>query len=255
MIQVFYHSADLDGHCCGEIARRALPSDTILSGIDYGQPVMLHPEATRIYCLDWVPQPWIDDPRLFVIDHHKTSIGRPGIVDTSVAACELAWDYFFLGVERPKAVTLLGIYDSWRKGPNWETEVLPFQFGMRVEETDPGCHIWYHVLLGEIERIIDTGKKIIAYQEKADKIRMKRAFPFTFEGLRFIAVLGGPAGSTAFKSVWDPAEYDAMMVIEYGWKISMYTEKPGIDLSAIAKKHGGGGHAGAAGFNTEDFKW
>lgn len=252
MIQVFYHSADLDGRCCGEIARRALPSNTELVGIDYGQPFTFNPDAIKIYCLDWVPQPWVDDPRIFVIDHHKTSLGRPGIVDMSFAACELAWGYFMGAKSLPRSVQLLGQYDSWRKGPMWETDVLPFQWGMRAEETQPGSHIWYQVFADEIDSIIQLGKKILIYQEQADRIRMQRAFPLTFEGLRFIVVLGGPAGSNAFKSVWDPAKYDAMMVVEYGWKVSMYTEKPNIDLSVIAKKYGGGGHAGAAGFQPNN---
>ena len=36
------------------------------------------------------------------------------------------------------------------------------------------------------------------------------------------------------------------------WTVSMYSDKPDIDVSVIAKNNGGGGHKGAAGFQTDD---
>jgi nanoRNase/pAp phosphatase (c-di-AMP/oligoRNAs hydrolase) len=32
------------------------------------------------------------------------------------------------------------------------------------------------------------------------------------------------------------------------WTVSMYTDKPDINVGLIAKKYGGGGHVGASGF-------
>ena len=35
------------------------------------------------------------------------------------------------------------------------------------------------------------------------------------------------------------------------WSVSLYSIDPNIDCGSIAKKHGGGGHPGAAGFQCD----
>ena len=45
--------------------------------------------------------------------------------------------------------------------------------------------------------------------------------------------------------------YDILVAFIYDGEkttVSLYTEKPDVDVSAIAKEFGGGGHKGAAGF-------
>jgi len=37
------------------------------------------------------------------------------------------------------------------------------------------------------------------------------------------------------------------------WNIGMYTDKDGVHVGNIAKKYGGGGHAGAAGFQIKNY--
>ena len=62
----------------------------------------------------------------------------------------------------------------------------------------------------------------------------------------------GLVGSDWFKSV-DDGSYDILMPFSFNgrngtWTYSMYSKT--VDVSEIAKKYGGGGHKGAAGFNT-----
>jgi nanoRNase/pAp phosphatase (c-di-AMP/oligoRNAs hydrolase) len=76
-----------------------------------------------------------------------------------------------------------------------------------------------------------------------------------FDGLKCIAVNRLMANSKFFDSVWDPHTYDAML--SFGWRgsqwtVSLYTDRPDIDVSEVARKRGGGGHKGAAGFQCTD---
>lgn len=143
------------------------------------------------------------------IDHHKTAIeamrGVPvvGLRDTRLAACELCWDWFedfsFDGVklrdtlpsldgsgivvdpfesetEAPEAVCLLGAYDSWRKNdPEWDSKILPFQYGMRAQEGayDPESELWPRVMDPtdeDIERgyMVEYGEMILRYQAEVN---------------------------------------------------------------------------------------
>jgi nanoRNase/pAp phosphatase (c-di-AMP/oligoRNAs hydrolase) len=49
-------------------------------------------------------------------------------------------------------------------------------------------------------------------------------------------------------------DYDIMMPFVFDgkrWTVSLYTKKKDIDVSELAKKHGGGGHRQAAGFQCD----
>jgi uncharacterized protein len=165
-ITVIYHSADFDGIFCREIARKFLPTATLI-GWDYGNPKLRLPEG-RVYILDLSPE-CLDfstfgstgDPDIIWIDHHKSAIEKwpkayRGYRIDGVAACRLAWQWFskhelfhqptagsfavplplkqeFIDrvVPEPYAVRLAGEYDIWdRRDPNAEV----FQFGLRSEE-------------------------------------------------------------------------------------------------------------------------
>lgn len=65
--------------------------------------------------------------------------------------------------------------------------------------------------------------------------------------------------SLAFDTIYDEKLHDLMMMFQYEgarslWKFSIYTTKPEIDCSLIAKSLGGGGHRSASGFQLKDLK-
>ena len=74
------------------------------------------------------------------------------------------------------------------------------------------------------------------------------------DGLKCIAVNKLNTNSQLFDSVWNPEEYDAMLTFGYAngqWTVSLYSDKDDVNVGEVAKKHGGGGHVGAAGFQTD----
>lgn len=223
------------------------------------------------------------------IDHHKSAIEAynsfefwDGVkIDTVLeigrAACELGWEHFSKDVGSgkvqsimyaeavPEAVTLIGEYDTWRHKrspyPLHTIEVEQFQYGMRAicnsPETFPSeLFRDYTDIHEEIYRIKQKGDTVLQYQNKLYEFQCENnAFEYKFEGYRAICLNGGAYNADAFKSVYSEREYDIMMPFQFNgsvWRISMYSSSPWIDCSAIAKKYGGGGHAGAARFTVRD---
>lgn len=296
MNHVFYHSADLDGHCSGALVRlylEQLRQPFTMHGIDYGDefPMKDLQQGDVVWMVDWSLQPVerfddLDARRVEVvlIDHHKTSLplaGRyAGRVDVSLAACELTaaylgWVRIIDGVvagssfgnhEAWTAVRLLGAYDAWRRDEFWESSVLPYQYGLRTLATDPateqGIATWNDVLLEPtpgawtLDEVKYRGEVVLDYQRKADAKKMERAFECEFQGMSALVLVGAKAGSQVFASRWDPSRHDLMVSISHDgqnalWSVSLYTEKPGLDLSPIAQQFGGGGHAQACGFQVK----
>lgn len=279
-----YHSKDLDGICCGAILHAKYPEARLL-GYDYGQPFDVEEQievgeyvimadvsmpmdkmcaiAERSGGFDW-------------IDHHKTAIAdwealkdKPNrlraVLQDGISACELTWKVYF-DTEMPLAVRLLGEYDTFRNvgTQRWNRFVLPFQYGMRLygftPESFPALLLFPDkVIVGSPQSLLDNyieeGKLILKYQQSQDA-DICRAVSFTRNVLGFRAICcNGVNGSLAFKSVYNPNEHDIMVSLWYNgeeWSVGLRADKPEIDCGAIAKKMGGGGHRGAAGFKVQN---
>ncbi len=278
-ILVLHHSADFDGLFCREVARAYLGDTAIYTGWDYGDSdAVVPPGIETIYMLDISIPAWMDDPRLIWIDHHKTAIDKyspaiDGLRIDGVAACRLAWQWFFPAdpeaatptlsmfrerqVAEPRAVRLAGEYDIWdKRDPDAEL----FQHGLRSREITP--HLWQSMLRSSNQwAIVDdllAGGKVLQYaraQEYAQVIK-EQGFTVDFEGLRFLACCSHECDirSHLFAEGIKP-EHEGLLGFTWtgtDWRVSLYgvPGKPEIDLSAIAKRLGGGGHKQACGFRT-----
>ena len=232
---------------------------------------------------------WVIDHHKSFVEfqvEHKIS----GYFEIGKAACELVWEHCFPSEKIPRLVHLLGRYDVWDNNDEllWNNQILPTQMGMKMKSTDPGTDngfiIWnlyfkdfldrpnkmfpkidrYYVEL-EVE-VNKAGAIILKYQAQEDaracafysfhaKFHMPEANGKTYN---IICLNSTRFNSKVYESVWDPEKYDFMLawVSVQGERcsVSMYTDKPGIDVSEIAKKYGGGGHVQAAGFQCENVK-
>jgi uncharacterized protein len=277
-----YHNADFDGIFCREIAKRFLPKDTKFIGWNYGDFAPEVPADANLYMLDISVDGLMDHPNLTWIDHHKSAMEKYGALFgyqiDGVAACRLAWQWFnrahFVGVKEgdhfpskedfverrvaePLAVRLAGEYDIWDKRDS-RTDV--FQFGLRSRELNEGD---WHRLLSEQESLtlipdlLRDGELLQRYQQENDASIVKhRSFLVEFEGLKFLALNTARCNSLTFASRDVPETgHDALMGFYWNgkWNVSLYhaLHRKDLDLSLIAVKHGGGGHRGACGFNTE----
>lgn len=270
----FYHSADLDGKASAAIVKLAYP-DTELYGIDHGQSFPWDKiQGRKVWMVDFSLQSFQDMIRLQKeakeltwIDHHKTAIDNmkksgvkfQGIQRNGIGACALVWEYIYPNEKVPYAIQLLAEYDVWN---HTNPDTLPFQYGfglygdVRLDDSN----FWKDVVdeydsQSKVIHTIGIGKQILNYLRLQNKqIAKTLCFDLDFEGLHFLAANYGPCNAQVFDSLWDEDNYDGILVFSFRkdhWRVSLYTVKENVDLSTIAKKYGGGGHAGACGFTCQ----
>lgn len=279
MTTIIYHRADFDGIFCREIAKRALPGATLI-GWDYGDPTPAVSQEEDLYILDLSVPDLMNHPKLTWIDHHKTAIDQysaaiPGYRIDGVAACRLAWQWFRLlgdgplpdkrdfverAVHEPLAVRLAGEYDIWDKR---DPDADLFQHGLRSQaltEED-----WNELLRTDGSslpyKLLNQGRCVAYAKEQEDKsIIRSNGFTLQWEGLTWLACNAARYNSHLFTAGIEP-KHDALLGFclraNGKWSVSLYgcLNKPDLDLSAIAKKHGGGGHRQACGFTTNVLPW
>lgn len=279
---VIHHSADADGDCCREIARLNLGTSAACVGWDYGQQVPETRSYERIYMLDCCVPELMADPRLIWIDHHAPQIAKypktiRGYRIDGVAACRLTWqwfadplesglpqlpDYVERRVQEPIAVRLIGENDIW---DHRDPQVAVFQHGLRSQPID-----WTRLLhydsphsLHYVRRLMEAAEYVgYAARQSAERFMAESSFMLEWAGLRWLAINGGPSmSSSRYESAIRP-EHDACLT--WGWvpKIGAYKislrgvpHRPDLDLSAIALRHGGGGHRQACGFSARVLPW
>lgn len=287
MIKCFYHNKDFDGECSAAIVRKRYKDHEVqLIGLNYGDPwpgdTDISGYVTKedyVVMVDFSLRPFskmIEIQKIaksFIwIDHHKSIIDEMKqskekikfcSLDTSLSACEQTWQYFYPLRNIPIGVKLLGRYDVWDH--SYSPDVKSFEYGMRgLVQEGPNDPIWDEVLRTPhshafVKDVIKTGEHIITYQNKINKWNMQFSFPATIDGIKFICINNVMTGSPQFDSIWDPEIYDAVLVFfmtpEKKWKVRVYTEKKGIDLTKITIKNGGGGHIGAGGWTANDLSF
>jgi len=284
MKNIIYHNADLDGFCSAAIVKKFLlaqgtkDEEIRMLGWDYGQPSPIQVDGD-IYIVD-ICLPENDmialrsyNANVVWIDHHKSAIqdsmGKwdwlPGLRRVGDSAAKLCWEFFYPDVPLPTVVYWVDRFDVWKKtsesGYNDWKSVMEIQWGMRAELKDPkdpdAFYLWNESFTFLKTSIINKGTAIYKFIEDQNVIISKRAFVLDFEGLQFCAV-NHEGNSETVKSVVKP-EHDAIMLFRFDgqlgkWKFSLYENELNpkkIDLSVIAKKLGGGGHAGACGFECD----
>lgn len=275
-LKIVYHKDDFDGVCSAAIVWNYYKKfwgdgDIELVGITYTDE--FNPDDYKGYSVvmvDFAPQPFIKMVKLkevcdalIWIDHHSHAINDymdsgvmiSGIRDINFAACQLSWKYFFSDVI-PNGIDLLGYYDIWEHDKM--ENIIPFQYGMKCIDGayDPKNSIWekitrHHMMGYGLGDIIDNGKVVERFLKNENiKLITDGAFSMDIDGYSAICV-NSPGGSKVFDDHPDRDTCDIMVTYQaYNNKdmvLSLYSDK--VDVGAIAKKYGGGGHKCAAGFS------
>jgi len=125
------------------------------------------------------------------------------------------------------------------------------------EDTSPeNVNFWNRLFdTHRVQQIVEVGGTIMQYQDSENRKYVDAcSFVTELDGLKCIAVNKMLTNSKVFDSVWDMEKYDAMLTFGFRkgqWTVSLYTDKPSVDVSVIAKARGGGGHQQAAGFQCD----
>jgi len=184
---------------------------------------------------------------LLVLDHHGTAQkALEGldfcIFDMSKSGAGLVWDHYFGPMERPLIVDYVEDYDLWTKRlPHCEevsSAILSREFNFEM---------WDELASRTLKELIAEGKAINRYRQQLVNIAARGAEMIEMDGYTVPSINSCVlhneisecfSDNHPFVVMW----YDAGDMLRY----SLRSKK--IDVSEIAKKRGGGGHPGAAGF-------
>jgi uncharacterized protein len=277
---VLYHGGNCaDGFCAAWVAHRHFGDAADYLPVQYGEP---SPDVTGrdLFVLDFsYKRPLMlemvsEADSTVVLDHHKTaaedlagltgrkmflhngrlydtSPGKPFrvVFDTQKSGGRLTQEYFFPEQPSPWLVDYTEDRDLWRWKLDGSREVsaalasYPHSFDQWNE---------FHEDDESRDDLIIDGAAILRYQKTVVDSHVRNAMESELDG-HFILVanattlisevahalaVGRPFGAAYFmrpdgKTVW-----------------SLRSTEDGIDVSEIAKKHGGGGHKHAAGFEV-----
>lgn len=275
---VVYHRADIDGHMSAAIMRRYLApnhevhligadyqdnidrliaditfkidDDSTLAILDFCLPLEHMQILSKLYKLIWI------DHHEVIDEHPYSKLECEGMRLKSRAACQLTWDYCYPGDEIPIAVNLAGWYDSWQWRTNPAREdIISFQSGMKtVDWRVTESKVLDSLLDGDLALmydIIDKGETIKDYETRQNERACNNAYPIEWEGYECLALNTNHANSETFTS---RPGYDIYISYRYNgkrWVVSLYSAT--VNVAGVAKRYGGGGHRGAAGFDTDTF--
>jgi len=267
---ICFHHDDPDGRASGAIVRYALNKDVLLIETDYdGTPIPWDnvEQAERVIVTDF-SFPKEDMLRLAYgreliwIDHHKSALAEfaeiskdwDGFRDISEAACVLTWKYFFPDKPVPHAIVLIGDRDIWR----WaEKDTGPFNESIYNRNyLVNNDELWVPLLNNDQDLLASMIKEGTRLREinllNIDRLMQKRSFEVKFEGHKTLVVnafgtgdIGNYGRSRGYDLVY--CYIDDLQPNGLTTNVTLYSDK--VDVSVIAKKFGGGGHAGAAGFS------
>lgn len=270
----FYHGEDFDGIGSAAIVHNFLEAELI--PLYRAGPITIIPwnklsPASTVFVCDYTLSPFHNMLKIYDyvenfiwLDHHISALREAdtynvhllGKRDIAKAACELTWEWF-ADAELPWAIKMLGRFDVWdfQKHP----QAVSFQYGLKSykEAYNPKNIMWAKLLKNDkdtLHQILNRGSTILKYMDVQWEENLQNAFAVTFEGHTALALNLIHGGRLAFNHVKDPEEYDILITFyrkNSVWGVTLFSNKPNVDVSKIAKKYGGGGHSAAAGFGCE----
>jgi oligoribonuclease NrnB/cAMP/cGMP phosphodiesterase (DHH superfamily) len=278
---IVFHHNDADGRCAAAIVKRwyhRYPELAIyilrLVELDYKDrvPVDQICEGETVVIVDFSFKPEVMAAvlamtnRIIWCDHHVTAKdynygqhidGLRDFSEKGLAGCELTWKHFFPDKPMPQGVELLGDYDAWRLRKGDRT--FEFYEGLKLYQTDPGAPLWGMILDDHpkaiIEKLCACGRTAIRYRDGyCREIREAFGYETELDGHRAYAMNTYRFGSKGHGEKF--TQYPVCIAYVHDgnqFTVSLYSDT--VDVGAIAKAHGGGGHKGAAGFVCHELPW
>ncbi len=263
---VIYHGNCWDGFCAAWVARTALGEiDAVPAQYGTAPPVVV---GREVYILDFsyprevMIQIVQDVAFLRVLDHHKTAkdalAGLPGCMfEDEKSGGRMAWEYFaslggWLGMPAPWLVDYTEDRDLWRHVlPNSE------EVNAALRSYPLDFELWDLNFAGVAPpplSLVQEGAAIRRRERQIVEEHIRNARRENFDGTWTVPIVNATtlfseiAGELA-KGEPFAATYFDRQDGKRQW--SLRSDSQGIDVSAIAVSHGGGGHVHAAGFEQD----
>lgn len=216
--------------------------DVLLVDFSYKRPVLLEMASAA--------------KSIVILDHHKTAaedlVGLPAnvrsIFDMEQSGAMLAWRHFFKDEPPPDLIRHIEDRDLWRF-------VLPFtrEIQANVFSHPYDFVVWDELMRTPVETLVAEGraierkhfkdiKELLGVTQRTMKIGGATvpvaSLPYTMSSDAGHIMAEGQPFAACY---WDTPD---------GRVFSLRSNDAGLDVSAIAKQYGGGGHRNAAGFKV-----
>ncbi len=269
-----YHIADHDGKGSAAIVRSVYP-EIELMGLNHDMEIPyeeIEKHDKIVVCDISLPVDFmfkLSKEKDFVwIDHHVSVIEQyedklksenlepiKGIRRVGTAAMILTWEYFYPEKEIPLGIKLLGLNDIFDLK---DKRVRAFEYAMQaIGVNRPTDKVWAELIEDtmDIDSMVEKGKAILSYiRNRNFRLVRAEAFVSEYDGYKCICANIPQGYSEFYDSLDNIKDYDVMinffMNKKNCWNLSFYTAKDNVDVSKIAEKFGGGGHAKAAGASS-----
>lgn len=281
---ILYHANCPDGFCAAWVAHRKFGDNTDYLPVSYGQRP---PDVAgrRVYVLDFsykrevMRQILSSAMFVTVLDHHKTAqaelagivdefILRPDLIanppgselpfvwfDMEKSGARLTWEHFFPGEAAPWLVDYIEDRDLWRwklsksKEINSALSSYPWTFAL-WDRFATEC--WASDYLGRNwdSILAEQGEHIERYKDQQIEGICQHAREIEIDGHRILAVNSSVLFSEVAGKLAEGRPFGAAWFVRSDGRRqwSLRSRDGGVDVSEVAKRHGGGGHRNAAGF-------
>ena len=260
MTMCIYHGNCADGFGAAWAVRKALP-DAEFHPATYQEPP---PDVTdkRVVMVDFsYKRPVLLDmaskaESILILDHHKSAaedlVNLPAnvtaVFDMDRSGARMAWDHFFPGRPPPRLIEHIEDRDLWRFALPGTREIQANVFSHPYD-----FDVWDALMAADVETLRAEGAAIERKHHKdiAELVKVTRrrmvigGFDVPVANLPY--TLSSDAGHLMAKGepfaacYWDVPD---------GRVYSLRSSDEGEDVSAVAKRYGGGGHKAAAGFKV-----
>lgn len=269
--RVWYHGGCYDGFGAAWVMRKWLlrtynEDDLVFVPCTYGMELPEVNEGDNVYIVDFsFPREKLQQVAaipgctLIVLDHHKTAEadlkGLPYCTfDMNRSGCGMAWDFCFpeKAGNRPIMIDAIEDRDLWRFKKPYTKEIQEY---IRAYHFD--FKTW-DILVEEIEYRTDSvvSKGRLLLQQSASLVEniLKKSWLINLDG-HTVAVCNA---SSHFSEIGESLCFkypEAAFGMSCGFVDSntcvfSLRSRSDFDVSAVAKKYGGGGHKNAAGFKA-----
>lgn len=259
----------MDGAASAAVVRHKYPGAELLPA-KHGDPVPAGLAGKRVFIVDFsygadlLKKLKAEAAELHWFDHHKTALSIRdevgfGVLDMNESGATLTWKQLFPGTAVPKILQYVRDKDIWL----WE---LPDsrEVSAALSETegilDPSVETWPRLLKGmpaeEWTALIERGAHSRRLLKQNLEKAVKKGFVVEIDGLQGFAVNWTDNSSDLGEYIYKALGHSFALIFSYNgkeWTYSLRSDK--VDVSEIAAQFGGGGHAGAAGFRTQDLDW
>ncbi len=259
-ILVLYHKNCLDGFGGALAAWKKFGNKAEYVAVNPETLPEKFPADRRIYAIDVSYSVAIQkklrgkNESLVVLDHHAGMASDTGyfpenIFDNGHSGAVIAWRYFHPRKRTPKLLHHIEDIDLWKWRMRGTREIIS-----ALALLDYDFPAW-EKFLKDVENprkrksIVRDGKLLSSYEKKIIERLVESAAKVSFEGMKVLCVNSPVLNSEIANELVKKAPPVGIVWAQKGDATRVSLRSDGtVDVSKLAKKHGGGGHIKASGF-------